>query len=174
MKSTLVIARYKEDISWSDGHPRVVIQKGEDLPNKGREPSSYLHFIISRYSTLEGTFLFTQGTPFDHCKNVLTELYTPFSDFLWLGDKTYTENLYGRPNDTCNTDWFIKVANLVYDKDEIRFKAGCIFKVTAERIKQRPLEFYKNMYDVLMSEKHRSPWSFERCVGLIFGDNDGM
>ena len=58
-----IIARYQEDISWSDGLDRFVVQKGEHLPNVGREASSWLWYIHEFYDELEGVYAFRQGSP---------------------------------------------------------------------------------------------------------------
>src|SRR5690606_9595889 len=72
MDVTYVIARYKEDISWSDSLNRVVIQKDTDLPNLGREISSFLYFIVTNYERLEGEYIFCQGNPLPHAPDVTT------------------------------------------------------------------------------------------------------
>lgn len=90
----LVIARYKEDISWVDRLPEgwtpVVIQKKTeelegDMPNAGREPASFLFAVARDYSRIkpDDLWAFVQGNPFDHCVNFLDKLlqepdgYTP-------------------------------------------------------------------------------------------------
>jgi len=167
-----IIARNKENITWSKGFNKVVVQKGIDLENLGREPSSYLWYIIKNYDVLEGEYTFVQGNFRNHDVNILREYPKDIKDFKWHGTKTYTEDMHGGNNDTCNTAWFIKECNLKHSGEKITFKGACLFSVTAERIRKRSLEFYKKMFDVLMSEENRSPWAFERCVGLIWGNED--
>lgn len=175
MERNFIVARYKEDISWTKELDNVtIVQKDSDLPNKGREPSSYLWYIIQNYSTLEGLYTFTQGNPFDHARSLLTEPIDTSHGFIWHGDKAYKGKLDGTPQDTCNIKWFIDQCNLEYEHEHIYFKAGCIFTVSAERIKKHPKEFYEKMYTVLMSEKYRSPWSFERCICLIWGEKEWL
>jgi hypothetical protein len=164
-----IIARYNEDISWSKELKCTIIQKDVHLPNKGREPSSYLWYILRHYEALSGVYTFSQGKYSDHCRSLLTELPSGSESFIWHGDETLTSSLTGAPHDNCNVQWFLEQNNLKVS-GPILFKPGCIFSVSAERIRKYPKEFYQKMYDILMSEENRSPWSFERCVGLIWGD----
>ena len=71
----IVIAKYKEDISWSNKFKtsNVIIydKSGEDngfinLPNVGREAHTYLTHIINNYDNLPDYTCFLQGNPFDH------------------------------------------------------------------------------------------------------------
>lgn len=82
----MVVARYKEDVSWIDtalgldlfdavevynkgpvglshGDPRVRIR---NVSNVGREGGTYLDYIIGNYEKLPEEIWFTQADPFDH------------------------------------------------------------------------------------------------------------
>lgn len=73
----LVIARYSEDISWSDKYkniriiynknPNSPIENAITLPNVGREGHTYLYYIINNYDNLPKTVIFFQGSHEDHC-----------------------------------------------------------------------------------------------------------
>lgn len=81
-KSDIVVAKYKEDVTWIDSFkdPSSVVyiydkSGGEcnsheviPLENIGRESHTYLHHIVSNYDSMDasGVTLFTQGNPFDH------------------------------------------------------------------------------------------------------------
>lgn len=88
--STLVIARYKEDLEWiSDvpDHFRVVVyNKGplieslpalrradviERRPNTGRESETYLHHLRAHGDSDSEWTIFTQGDPFEHSPDFL-------------------------------------------------------------------------------------------------------
>ena len=72
----VVVARYKEDIGWLDPLQEhlVILNKGVPynvsnevlLPNVGREPHSYLWYIIENYEQLPEVLIFTQGDISDH------------------------------------------------------------------------------------------------------------
>jgi hypothetical protein len=84
MKNLLIVARYNEDVSWTDDLDCTIIiyNKGEkldpkynaiDIPNFGREAETYLRAIKEHYD-LMCTFdhvTFLQGDPFDHFPEVL-------------------------------------------------------------------------------------------------------
>lgn len=90
----IVIARYKEDVSWVSKLPpetrAIIYNKGEpitwshyangpdeilisQLPNVGREAHSYLTHMIAHYS-LPNRTVFCQGNPFDHCPDFLEKI----------------------------------------------------------------------------------------------------
>ncbi len=78
----LVVARYREDLSWLRelGLPACVYNKGPELdsglpppgarvtplPNLGREAHTFLTHIISQYHALPRHTAFLQGNPFAH------------------------------------------------------------------------------------------------------------
>lgn len=88
MKIALIVAKYKEDISWIHAVPEYVdiyvyhkhphSQQNtsrifhSELPNVGRESHTYLHHIIQHYETLDqyDGYIFVQGFPFDHIGNM--------------------------------------------------------------------------------------------------------
>ena len=81
MNTTLVCARYNEDLNWLlplKNESIIIYNKGEDnldtfpkqkvvkLPNLGREGGTYLHHIIQNYDNLSDYTIFTQANPVDH------------------------------------------------------------------------------------------------------------
>ena len=79
-----VVARYREDVSWTQGIPNVIIYNKGDaldpsynsipLPNVGREGHSYYHHIYTHYDNLADYTVFVQADPFDHCPDLLEQL----------------------------------------------------------------------------------------------------
>ena len=75
MNRQIVICRYNEDISWTEGIENVVIyNKGDyidtkhkviNLPNLGMFHASQFYHIIKNYDNLADITLFLQGWPFD-------------------------------------------------------------------------------------------------------------
>lgn len=115
----LIIARYREDVSWADGlgYDYVVYDKGGDmqgdarpLANIGREAHTYFTHIIREYDGLAGVNVFVQGNPFDHLDQAgkgsperlrsmieeVVERGIPFKGFAWF--KLECDHL-GRPHD---------------------------------------------------------------------------
>ena len=81
MSTTLVCARYNEDINWLlplCNESIIIYNKGEDnlnifpnekiikLPNLGREGGTYIKHIIDNYDKLSDYTIFIQGNPVDH------------------------------------------------------------------------------------------------------------
>lgn len=84
----LVVARYKEDVSWLGPFMKyaIIYDKGpmdaslnhvlqsagaqlRRLENVGREAHTYLSHIIQNYDNLADWTVFTQGHPFDHVRD---------------------------------------------------------------------------------------------------------
>lgn len=76
----LVVARFREDVSWTRRWPhKIIYNKGDrstipddlqpfvvDLPNVGRESHTFLHHIVTKYDDLDDLTAFSQGEPRDH------------------------------------------------------------------------------------------------------------
>jgi hypothetical protein len=144
-----VIARYKENTGWAKDISHTIIQKGDDMPNIGREPSSFLLFIVNNYEKLQGEYHFVQGNPFDHSSKTL---------------------IYSRPDgaphhpglDLHSVCSALELPLL----DEYPFTPGGQFTVTTEQIKSRPWEWY--VHALYLSTQKENPWAFERLWYTIF------
>jgi hypothetical protein len=152
--TTYIIARYNEDVSWCDDFDtKFIVQKDVHLPNKGREASSYLWYIINNYNALTGLYEFRQGKTSDH----------PISDFIIKSD------LKGSP---FHRDLKIKELSerlSLNIPDKLIFTPGAQFYVTTEQIKQRSLEWYINAYNLSISDEFDNvAHIFERLWKYIF------
>jgi hypothetical protein len=87
MSWSLIVARYQEPIAWTASHRGIwnvhivqkqlpescgtpsVIEAMGDVPNEGREASSYLWWIVEHYDKIQpgDRIVFVQGNPYDHC-----------------------------------------------------------------------------------------------------------
>lgn len=115
----VIIARYREDISWAAdlGYDYVVYDKGGSsavnarrLENIGREGHTYLTHIVREYDTLAPVNVFLQGNPFDHLddqkkgsvemlRSMIEDVVdrgVPFKGFAWF--KLKCDRL-GQPHD---------------------------------------------------------------------------
>ena len=83
-KRLTIVARYNEDISWTENLPGdvVIYNKGESFPfdmpridvkNIGREAETYIRAIVEFYDQLEDfeSICFLQGNPFCHCPELM-------------------------------------------------------------------------------------------------------
>ena len=168
VKKTIVVARYNENVDWVKPFNHFIVQKCEHLPNIGREPTSYLWYIVENYDNLEGRYFFSQGNPFTHRKDFLTDVKNAKQDFEWYSDLVDLKcKNNGYPHDSeLDINKLLRTVQLK-EQNWFEFKAGCLFSVTAEVIKRRPKEFYQKL-GTAICEQHKAPWAFERIIDLVF------
>jgi protoporphyrinogen oxidase len=171
----LIIARYNEDVTWSDGHPRTVYNKGgrvdglndEEqimLPNVGRESHTYLTYIIDNYEALPEYVMFCQGMIKDHVDGFrIEDFVNPDYDIAYARLSILKEW-----NPVSGRLMFPQIWNERLAKDSMRparlnylewfervlevplgdstvYVPGAIFSVSARCIRKRPKEFYKKL-----------------------------
>jgi hypothetical protein len=165
----IVVARYSEDLSWVDNYKNysTIYNKGDDkiegsidVKNIGREAHSYLYHIVNNYDNLADYTCFLQADPFNpHSPrlygylNYVLESNELIPDFFWIseriveGDFEYQREPYHKifPN--------IKYAyNYIFGKQPniktFKFGAGAQFCVSKEKIRERSIEFYKNILNI--------------------------
>ena len=81
MSVRLVIAKYKEDVTWINKikeHKITIYDKSDTpiinsikLPNIGRETHTFLHHIVENYDNLDDVTVFLQGNPFEHIQVIM-------------------------------------------------------------------------------------------------------
>lgn len=161
----LVVARYNEDTAWTervpDGWQVLVVQKDVDVPNEGREATSYL-WAMNRlfHEPLDHELVaFVQGNPFDHCPDLLERLpglngaaFTP------LGNWRVTCDGEGRPHHTglpVKADY----EGLLHRPfpGEIEFTAGAQFAITGRALRRVPAWLYRKLFELVPN-----PWVMER------------
>ncbi len=173
----MVIARHDEDISWSDGYPRVIYNKGSEipgladgeqitLPNVGGEAHTYLTYIIDNYDRLPDFVLFCRGEiKGEQGKPTIEDYVNPDYDYVaarfcnvrtW--DPTTGRLLHtGRALERFK-DGSMRPAELTclewFDKvldvrvgDSTVYSPGSVFCVAAGKIRSRPIRFYEKLRD---------------------------
>lgn len=148
----LIIARYNEDVTWIGDKEHFIVQKGVHLPNYGREPMSFLWYIINHYDELNGEYIFLQGRPDDHY---------PFKEH-WL--ETFKNGCPHHPGLPLKK--FVDESGVDLP-DKWMFPPGGQFKVTGEKIQERPKSFYENLYRMI-EEDELMAWVLERVWLIIF------
>jgi hypothetical protein len=192
----IVIARYNEDISWSDNFHdiRTIYNKGEQiagvksiqLPNVGRESHTYLYHIITNWNNLAEQTFFCQGDINKH-RIAQADIETFFeSPGLFKSQGLYRDsnwgyiNHLGKWNDE-KTSGKMKKAELSFGAwfdqtiktprgDFFFFQPGANFCVHKKVITSRSCEFYKTLMKRI--ENHINPEEghyFERAWIYIFG-----
>ena len=113
-KRLTIVARYNEDISWTESLPGdvVIYNKGDlfpydiprtDIKNVGREAETYVRGILDFYDQLDSfdSVCFLQGDPFHHCKKALEilskhmflyfhEKNVAYQPIIYLADECFT------------------------------------------------------------------------------------
>jgi len=179
----IVVARYLEDVTWTEQFNNVVIyNKGQRLdvahrllPNVGREGHTYYTHICKNYHDLDDYTIFLQGNPFDHSAHIVDQIHaftaSPQGDFLFLSDNVLQCNLKG-----CDHHAKIPLID-VYErlfgvrKEELNFEfgAGAQFIVSKKQILARPLSFYTKIVSMLATSNNPSEgYVIERFHKLIF------
>lgn len=169
----VVVAKYDEDISWTKKYLNVKVydkSKG-DLPNIGREPHTYLTYIVDNYYRLPDIVFFTQGCIKDHgyegidfinleadqnySKN-LTKLHSNYYFYCqilgWNDDHLYMyrNNYLDYRDELGFRNWFRKYIDEDYNiNNGLIFWQGAIFSVRRECILSRPREYYKRILEYI-------------------------
>lgn len=175
------MARWKEDVTWLQNLPEgwtyLLVQKGEDVPNIGREPHSFLYWIINFYDLIREDlfYVFIQGNPFDHCPYFLDALddeniWANTEGYVELGDKPHVTNAHGSPahNGLPVGQYYTKWFKKEFPAEGVRFVAGGQFAVKGSAIKQRSREFYEELFNDILEKPDSVPWVLERTWETIF------
>lgn len=187
MSLTIVVAKYKEDISWIDtlnGDYNIKIyDKEHDYPNVGREAETYLRFILENYDNMPEYVAFVQGNPFDHFDK--DKLFNHLKNYTSCENMTFLTNHLIETMDFSKKNWnmamYESTKALFHTElpSEITFSQGAQFIVCRKNIIQRPKWFYQKIYNVLFRENplcfginHSKclvcPWTLERLWFYIF------
>lgn len=187
MTTEVVIARYKEDISWISNVDKNVkislyekyeqlpigreVDSRVSLPNIGNEAHTYIFHIVRNYNQISDITHFVQGRPFDHSPNALDFIngkihlkddYVTMCESLALSDKHGLPHHPGLPVGNYYKKIFGSELN-----DTLTFGAGAQFSVTKKAIQLKPLEFWSKLL-VLSEDTSTAPFAFERLWHKIF------
>lgn len=173
MSLDIVIARYKEDISWIDS----IIDKNFDinihvynkhkgenlLPNVGREGHTYVYHIIDKYHDLRDT-IFLQGNPFDFdhefpkgtIKKFIVDYFNEDKkelDFFSFNSNAYYVDKNGYPTRRSVPipvgAFYEKIFGEKSSPEVFEFNAGACFFVSKKAMQNICLEKYQVMLDSL-------------------------
>lgn len=215
MAFNLVVARYNEDVTWldkyngkaniflyqkirSNGKERSLSDRyyhWESIPNKGREASTYLHYICNNYDFIEHDTVFVQGNPYDHFPdfdNVISNhKFEPnMNSFYWLTSNANYFNFTNRFNnpsiDGCEVFPVGEMFQDFFQMEwwDISYNPYSMFILTKHRLRQKPLSFYQRIYGLLMTKYTvgeqsnykdtpyygRGAWAMERLWGAVFSE----
>ena len=166
----LVIARYDEDIHWSDNYAafRTVYNKGEPLEcenipleNKGHLADTILKHIILRYNTLSDTTFFCHGS-LNYRKDQQIKETIPchvlWQDFISLKKNTCVfiprNDLEKSSHKYHHNSKTVGEVYKQFFKREYRpnflWACGLWISVSKELIHKQSIEFYKEMHDWIL------------------------
>lgn len=194
MDTTIVVAKYNEDIKWTkmlkgdfnlivyDKDPRQTHESGQSqdsghehvcLPNIGREAHTYLHHIVSNWDNLAEHTIFLQGWPFDHfvkMEHIQKAIDDKVDQVSQIGTMSYLYcDRFGHPDYPNKPigEYFTKI--LKREPPELIYFTlhGAQFIVNKKCIKNKSLDFWKDL--LKMSETIEDfPWIIERLWLYIF------
>jgi hypothetical protein len=195
MKKQLVVAWYKEDISWLgdlDCFDNIVVyRKGDitppnlrcdfiDLPNVGREAHTHIHHIVNNYDNLYDITMFIQGDPFPHCATIKngSELNTHFKNYIFSNEKA--ENLDNKlqidySGYTYRT--YMECMDTFVTPADVLFSTGAQWMAPKSCIHSKSLNFYKKILEELKTDRIYNydgifnAWTLEGMWNFIFNPN---
>ncbi len=183
LKIDLVVAKYKEDVSWVEEvkskYNVIVYSKDENetnsdfeiLPNVGRESQTYVHHIIKNFENLADCTIFTQGYPFDHKGDFVRHIseidYLNIDKFLPIGVGTYTCDDNGNPHHPGLQCGLYTEELLGEYRNYFEFYPGALFVLTKSAILEKGIKYFQRLNDIHY-ECNDFPWMVERLWGHIF------
>jgi hypothetical protein len=189
MTKELVIARYLEDLAWSEQiRPEVAItvyNKSPDptpgwnianwinVPNEGREAETYLRHILRNYETLADLTFFVQGDPFPHAPELVHQITGgEYDTFQALAHWHPVDNQWGEPH---HGGLPVGPAyEAIFGRSSpphFEFGAGACFAVARHAVHSKPLAFYRYAFTQCQALFPREyPWIMERLWPRLFLD----
>jgi len=177
MSKIVVIARYKEDISWSNGLycNKIIYNKfyeeGIVLPNVGKESHTYLTHIINNYDNLCDMNIFTQGNPIFHSASFVRKVNNlkPWVGFKGLSDSNFETNWNGLPHHKTplRVGWYCEELLEFTPPEKWIFNGNGMFAVHKNLILRHKLDFYKKLFKLIYKDMCL-PWILERLWHPLF------
>ena len=168
-----VVSRYNKNVDWAYKlkhinkhyiYDKAMPESEYNIPiNKGYEASVYLKYIIDHYENLADFTFFTHDDEYAwHHSGSIIDLYD---------EAVRSNKLYYNINDKCimgsiiTSPWYydiliwynkyiekyIPINSLPNKNFTLNFRGSAQFLVHKSLIRNLPLEFYKNLYDWLMT-----------------------
>jgi hypothetical protein len=192
-KNVIVTSHWKEDLTWltrAKWHVALIDHEGADpspikpetvIPNRGREASSYLRYIIDNYYNLPNHMAFIHGHEDSYHQyrdeNLLTLIETtPLTNDMHF-DLNSDMSGYTHDKDI-SKDWNLFREWLGPFPSKEFCGSGCAqFIVSKNRITNRPVELYKAMYDHIVhpsTDHYAVGHHYELMWHYIFGEDFNM
>jgi hypothetical protein len=190
----IVVAKFKEDVSWTDCYPAnaTVYSKDQDdnltryvkLPNLGREGGSYLHHIVNNYDQLAARTFFAQGDPFPHPTIAISDYATNASPFAVATNNVQSMDWtvpWSKPDQRMDSrvlQDFLRLTECDPTIQSFRWTQGAQFALDREQIQKRSRSYYQRLLtitqqktvslDAKLFDNHSIAWLFELFWRNIF------
>ena len=169
----VIIAKYKEDISWSNNikYPYTIICKEhlaiDEIPNRGNEASTYLEYIYKNYYNLADYNVFLHGhqKSYHHTENMDETLNNMIFDMNYrnINNKSIYNDLR-KMHFNVTVDWLKQyeknvLESILYccvDFDKIASNGNAQFYVSKQFIHRHSQQTYINLYIYIMKHKYNS------------------
>lgn len=170
LTKTVVVAKYNEDVTWSQRLPLdwdvLVVEKGVQVENEGREALSYLWAMEHLQSADDDILVFVQGSPFVHHPLLVQDLYfREFMEYTPLGNFVVTCDAAGEPHhpglpvgESYETLFTTKFPG------SLTFTAGAQFAVWGRYLPPKAMR--DRLWDFSLTE--HGPWLLERFWPTVF------
>lgn len=191
----VVIAKYREDVTWTAAITNHVMIYSKDfndkgryvlLDNWGREGGTYFHHILTKYDDLAERTLFLQGDPFPH-PLLAFEQYAhdlaPFTSAPVHVQSIDWEVPWSTPGQRLTKEVmqsFLKMIECRSDVESFAWSQGAQFAVSRSQILRRPRSYYQSMFELTQRprvqlagrqfDNHHVAWLFELFWRNIFTD----
>ena len=170
----LVVAKHHEDTSWLADRPRgwefFVVTKDVEVPNDGREASSWLWAMEQLWEAADphDQIAFVQGDPFPHepdLFNVLTKLDS--LSYVPIGNQHHIDDWNGFPHGgglEIRKFWERHIGDGC--PQYFPFVAGGQFAISGDNLCSRDRDWYTGLCQAAVEEE-KAPWILERLWGSI-------
>lgn len=169
MSVHVVIARYREDVSWTTHlpYPYTVIDRSEippeEPPNRGFEASVYLEYISKNYNQLADYTIFLHGhrTSWHHPTPIDERVREIRLEGWYRNISETNRSLYPHCKDLMpGAHWLQWLEDVILERkidfQRYRYRPGAIFYLHRDAIQQYPVEFYQNLYEEIMRSSDSS------------------
>lgn len=175
----VVIARYNEDVSWTDKikYPVKIYNKNQNdfdkfennLPNVGREAHTFFSYIVNNYDKLPDYVTFLQGNPFDHCRDAVEKInnFDFKTEFLPLGTVHKQTMEYESINAQVETYSKIIGFKMMFPTYMV---PGAQHIVSKRTIRKNKKEFYEKILSTISNEDAPFDiYNIEKTLFQIYG-----
>jgi hypothetical protein len=199
----VIIAAYRENLEWTNKlkQENVIIYNKSDriiensirIPNVGRDPQTFIQYVVDNYNSLPDYSIFVQGDPFPHMiSDINSDNFQQHIEDLVHSNKIDILplfcNFFCEPHGLRHGIKTHEYMSLFFNEsppNEVIFSAGCQYIVSKNNILHNPLQFYVKFNEMMLNSPIQNlcqaehdpnnyfvdsinPWCVERLLYYIF------